>query len=294
MQAAAKSESAVSPPGFFSLEVAAARRFYSDLNPSPRQRLVVVCGGLEHCKPDYAIHRPTFPYLSIEYVARGAGELKLDGSASTLRAGSVFTYGPGVAHDIASHPANPLVKYFVDFAGTEALGLLRRCHLEPGRAARVFPPHALSALLDELIESGLHGGPENMQLCARLLECLALKIAVRSAPEEGPAALAFASYQHCRRHIEQHFLRLRTLDEIGRECRFDTAYLCRLFRRYDSQTPYQHLMRLKIQYAAQRLQQPGVLIKQVAAETGFSDPSHFSRVFRKFLGVSPQSFRTLR
>jgi AraC-like DNA-binding protein len=87
---------------------------------------------------------------------------------------------------------------------------------------------------------------------------------------------------------------LRTLEEIGKECRFDTAYLCRLFRRYDSQTPYQHLIRLKMQYAAQRLQQPGVLIKQVAAETGFSDPFHFSRVFRKILGVSPQAFRTLR
>ncbi len=140
----------------------------------------------------------------------------------------------------------------------------------------------------------MHAAPESRDLCAKLLESVALKIAARRAPVEGTAALAFASYQQCRRHIEQHFLRLRTLEEIGRECRFDTAYLCRLFRRYDSQTPYHYLVRLKMHYAAQQLQQPGVTIKQVAAETGFSDPFHFSRVFRKVLGVSPRAFRALR
>jgi AraC-like DNA-binding protein len=282
------------PPGFFSREVATARRFYSDLDPSPRRSLSVVCGGLEHCTSDYSIHRATFPYFSIEYVARGAGDLVLKGQAVALRPGSVFAYGPGIAQDVVGDPSDPLVKYFVDFAGTEATALLRRVGLEPGRAAQVFPPHALSALFDELIETGLQAGPKNTVLCARLLECLVLKIAARRVTADGAAGLALASYQHCRRYMEEHFLRLRTLEEISRECRLDTAYLCRLYRRYDSRTPYQYLMRLKMHYAARRLQEPGVLIKQVAAETGFSDPFHFSRVFRKTMGLAPLAFRTLR
>jgi AraC-like DNA-binding protein len=253
-----------------------------------------MCGGLEHCTPDYAIHRASFPYFSIEYVARGTGALKLKGQAIALRPGTLFAYGPGVAQDITGNRTDPLVKYFVDFAGTDAGVLVRRCRLELGRATQVFPPHALSALFDELIESGLQAGADDARLCTHLLECLALKIAARRAPASGAGALAFASYQHCRRHVEQHFRRLRTLEEISKECRLDTAYLCRLFRRYDSQTPYQYLMRLKMRYAAQRLQQPGVLIKQVAAETGLSDPFHFSRVFRKILGLSPRAFRALR
>jgi len=283
-----------SPPEFFSPEVSAARRFYGDLKPSPRHRLIVVCGGLEHCTPDYSIHRATFPYYSIEYVARGAGELKLKGHIHLLQPGSLFAYGPGIRQDIRGTRADPLVKYFVDFAGTEATRLLRRCGLEPGRTAQVFPPHALAPLFDEIIESGSQVTSEGAQLCARLLECLALKIAAQRAPTGGTATLSFITYHHCRRHIEKHFLRLRTLEEIAAECHLNTAYLCRLFRRYDSQTPYQHLLRLKVHHAAQRLQQPGVLVKQVAEETGFLDPFHFSRVFRKILGLSPLAFRALR
>ena len=123
------------PPAFFSPKVAAARRFYFDLNPSPRQRLVVVCGGLEHCTRDYSVRRETFPYFSIEYVARGAGELTLRSRTHRLCPGFLFAYGPGVPHDIRGAPADPLVKYFVDFTGRESLQWLRNCRLEPGGTA---------------------------------------------------------------------------------------------------------------------------------------------------------------
>ncbi len=62
-----------SEPDFFSPQVAEARRFYLNLHPPRGTRLAVVCGGLEHCTPDYAIRRATFPFYSIEYVARGTG-----------------------------------------------------------------------------------------------------------------------------------------------------------------------------------------------------------------------------
>jgi len=284
----------VGAPAFFSRDVAAARRFYLGLNPPKRQKLAVVCGGLEHCTADYAIHRATFPFYSIEFVARGGGQLKLRGRTHVLRAGRVFSYGPGVPHHITGGCANPLVKYFVDFAGRGAPELLRSCGLPPGRVAQVFPPHVLAPLFDELIQSGLSGGRGNAELCARLLQCLALKLAGANAPLESRETLAFATYQHCRQHVEQHFLRLRTLEQIAGECHTDKAYLCRLFQRYDHQSPHQYLLRLKMNHAAERLQESGVLVKQAAEESGFADPFHFSRVFRKVLGMSPAAFRILR
>jgi AraC-like DNA-binding protein len=87
---------------------------------------------------------------------------------------------------------------------------------------------------------------------------------------------------------------LRTLQQIASECHVNNAYLCRLFRRYDNQTPYQYLLRLKMNFAAECLRQPGVLVKQVAEEAGFADPFHFSRVFTSVFGLSPVAFRGLR
>jgi hypothetical protein len=127
-------------PAFFSDEVAEARRFYLDLCPDESQPLVVVCGGREHCTPDYAICRDTFPFYSFEYVARGRGEVKLQG---------------------------------------------RSFALQPGRVLDVFPPNALQPLFEELIETGMRVRRGSGELCVKLLECLALRIAGAQAPGEG-------------------------------------------------------------------------------------------------------------
>jgi AraC-like DNA-binding protein len=281
-------------PDFFSVQVSEARRFYLDLNPPRNQRLVVVCGGCESCTPDYAIERTTFPFYSIEYVARGRGVLKLNNRRFTLEPGRLFSYAPGIPHRIAGNPAFPLVKYFVDFAGTEAPNLLRACKLPPGTASRVFPPNAVQGLFDELISSGVRGSRNGAGLCAKLLECLSIMITDSRAPLEDASTLAFTTYHHCRQHIQQNFLRLKTLKQTAKECHLDGAYLCRLFRRHAHESPYQYLLRLKMNHAAECLLRPGALVKQVAQDTGFADAFHFSRTFKSILGLSPDRFRRLR
>jgi AraC-like DNA-binding protein len=211
-----------------------------------------------------------------------------------LQPGRLFAYGPGVPQDIVSNPAEPLAKYFVNFTGRRSLALLRSCHLPPGRALQIFPPNEVQGVFDELIRCGLKDTRHTSDLCVKLLECLALQIQESRAPLEGAETRAFTTYQNCRQYIQNNFLQLKTLDQIVEARRVDAAYLCRLFRRYDHQSPYQYLLRLKMNQAAEFLQQPGALVKQVAEHVGFSDPFHFSRTFKSVFGLSPDSFRRLR
>lgn len=282
------------PPAFFSPQVSEAKRFYLDLNPSRNRRLAVVCGGLERATPEYAIHRATFPFFCIEYVGRGGGTVRLGGRSYALQPGRLFAYGPDIRQDIESDPASPLVKYFVNFTGTAARDLLRGCGLSPGRVSSMFPPNELEALFSELIDCGVRNTANTAGLCAKLLECLALKIADSHAPLAKSEALAFNTYQHALRHIQEHFRRLKSLQQISAECRVDNAYLCRLFRRFGHQSPYQHLQRLKMNQAADLLRKPAALVKQVAEEVGFTDPFQFSRAFKRVFGTSPDAFRRWR
>jgi AraC-like DNA-binding protein len=281
-------------PEFFSMHVSEARRFYLDLNPPKDRPLVVVSGGCEHCTRDYAIHRATFPFPSIEFVARGRGWVKLQNRKHTLQPGRLFSYGPGVRQDITSDATDPMVKYFVDFSGTEANRLLRSCQLPPGSVAQVFPPNEVQGMFDELINCGVRGTRNSGELCMKLLECLAMKIEGARGPLEGVETFSFTTYQQCRQHIEEHFQRLKTLQQIAQECHIDGAYMCRLFKRYDHQSPYQYLLRLKMNLAADWLRQPGALVKQISERIGFTDPFHFSRAFKAAFGLSPDAFRRFR
>lgn len=102
------------------------------------------------------------------------------------------------------------------------------------------------------------------------------------------------TYQNCRQHIKENFVTLNSLGLIADSCNIDHAYLCRLFKRFDTQSPYQYLTHFKMAFAARRLAEPGILVKEIAYTLGFGDPFHFSRVFKKVFSISPQSLKRLR
>jgi AraC-like DNA-binding protein len=283
-----------SEPAYFSAQISEARRFYLDLNPSPSDSLAVVSGGVEHCRPDYHIQRSGLRYLSIEFVAAGTGSLQLAGKKHGLSAGDIFAYGPRVPHDIQSDPDRPLVKYFVDFTGKKARRLMKSPGPKPGAMVQTSnPPHILR-LFEDLIEAGLRSTPFTSRICSAITEYLLLRIAETSVAPGTVGTAAFETYQRCHQFIADHYLKLQGLTEIAEQCHLDASYLCRLFERFDYESPYQYLTRLKMLHAAERLQLPGAMVKQVASQLGFGDPFQFSRSFRRVLGVSPKKFAQMR
>lgn len=277
-------------PAYFSLQIAEARRFQLELKPPSDVALAVVSGGCEHCAKNYEVHRSTFSYWGIEFVAQGRGKLTLDGKAYELGSGTVFSYGRGVAQDIVSDPDEPLVKYFVDFTGKSARALLQRHQPKPGQVMQTSAPGEVLAIFDDLIRNGLRDSPFSPRIAAVLLEHLVLKLAETAIPFGLSGTAAFATYRRCRQWIEDHHMEVQTLAQIATRCHIDQAYLCRLFQRFDHQTPYQYLSRQKMSNASERLQRPGSSVKQVADELGFSDAFHFSRVYKRIVGIPPAEF----
>ncbi len=281
------------PPAFVSAQVTDARRFYLNLKPRPSTSLAVVCGGWEECAPDYAIDRKTFPFPSIEFVASGRGELVLAAKRHELSPGTLFTYGPGISHRIRTASCAPLKKYFVNFAGSRATTLLRENGLKPGSLIRLTATTDVHNAFDALIRFGAFYDRHTARSCALQLELLLLAATRANQPASPAARRAMATFERCRAHIEQNFLTLSTLQSTASACHVDEAYLCRLFKRFQGETPYRFLQRLQMQWAAERLHDSGRLIREIASDLR-TDPFQFSRTFKRIHGVSPSAFLAAR
>lgn len=281
-------------PDFFSKQVAHAKRFFIEAATAKSSRVKVVCGGWEQTRPDFKIDRADFPYYSLEFVAKGCGTACLAGKEFELGPGAIFSYGPNISQQITNDPKQPMTKYFIDFMGNQAKQSLQKYVSSVGTGIRVSRPDEITRILDDLIRHGQSDSPYKSMICTTLLEYLFFRIAETTITREMKVSRAFTTYQACRQNIKDRFVELNSLGEITNSYGIDHAYLCRLFKRFDTQTPYQYLMQLKMALAAELLQQPGKLVKEVAYELNFDDPFHFSRVFKKVFGISPQSFKSLR
>jgi len=280
-------------PGFFSDQIRTARRFFKPEVPNPRSEgPQVVSGGMEICIPGYRVHRNDFSYWAVELVSSGRGTLKLNNRNFELLPGSVYSYGPGVRHQISADRGEALEKYFIDIipgSGIQSVFSEVRNQL----FETVLYSNALESLkrtFEEITEYGSSPSPGSTEICSRLFEILLLKIMDTATQKNINASSAFEAYRKCRIIIENRYLDLVTVQAVADEAHMDVSYLCRLFKKFDTRTPYTLLTGLRMNHAAGMLIRDGMNVKEVALELGYDSPFTFSRRFRNTMGISPQKF----
>ena len=77
-----------------------------------------------------------------------------------------------------------------------------------------------------------------------------------------------------------------TLNELAAAADMRTFHLVHSFTEAFDISPYAYHLNRRL-LAAQRMIENGVLLAEVAFRTGFTDQAHFTRHFRRFLGVTP-------
>ena len=82
-----------------------------------------------------------------------------------------------------------------------------------------------------------------------------------------------------------------SLESLAQESGYSRVHFLRMFRAATGRSPHNYLLNLRIERARELLSNPGLSLTDIALDCGFSSHSHFTRVFRQFLGVTPSEYR---
>lgn len=93
-------------------------------------------------------------------------------------------------------------------------------------------------------------------------------------------------------YIEQHFSQNISLEQLCHDAGLSKSTLLRAFTRSKGITPYRYLETIRIN-EAKRLLAKGVSPAETAMQTGFSDQSHFTNCFSRFIGLSPGRYQEI-
>lgn len=82
-----------------------------------------------------------------------------------------------------------------------------------------------------------------------------------------------------------------SLEDAAQECHLSPSRFGELFRDYTGTTFCQYEMRYRLSNAKNAVASSARPFKEIAAEWGFYDASHFSHIFRQYYGVTPGEYR---
>ena len=272
-------------------QVSDSRYFFLNLAPKKNAPLTIVAGGRERCNPDYQINRHHFRYHTIEYVAEGHGNIRLNGKRHELCPGTLYTYAPDTRCEINTDPEHPMLKYFVSVQSCNIMHIFKRTGIPPGHVI-YLPSHGeIHGIIENLIYEGRQQNGFEKAICTHIFEILLLKIRsnLRSNRKNHSEDNSLKNYHRCKALIDAENEHLHSLNDIAEIIGLDASSICRLFRRYMGTSPYQYLLRKKMNRAASLLLTEGCLIKQAAEQVGFPDPYHFSRCFKAIHGIPPKN-----
>jgi AraC family transcriptional regulator len=146
------------------------------------------------------------------------------------------------------------------------------------------------------------------QLCARLyrefnqtdtaaklaIEGLALELLAEATrqPYKG-IRTAPPWLRQAREMIVEHFPERLRLTQLAAEVGVHPVYLATAFRQKFGVTIGEFVRKLRIEHACAELMKGKLPLAAIATRAGFADQSHFSKVFKLYVGMTPHKYRNI-
>ncbi len=115
--------------------------------------------------------------------------------------------------------------------------------------------------------------------------------AIRQLSKERDRSILSKITGYARKHFRNPALKIQ---DIADEVHFSAAYLGYLFKREMNRNLWDFVTELRIEEAKRLLAATDKKRYEIAYEVGYESPEHFSRMFKRYAGVSPADYRKER
>lgn len=233
-------------------------------------------------------------YYVIGLMERGERYLTCKHQEYLLRPGDMVLFNPGDNHACAQNDGGTLDYRALNIAPDVMVDLAGE--ITGTRELPLFTPNVIcsqeaACCLRSLHEMVMEGSCE-FEKEEYLFLLLAHLIQQYSRPFSQAIPACRKEVERACAFMKENFDQRLSLEEICRVAGLSKSSLLRAFTKAKGVTPYRYLENIRIGRAKQLLE-AGVSPVEAALRTGFSDQSHFTNYFNRFIGLSPGVYRDI-
>ena len=256
--------------------------FYSPVRSRLRAGGILLSELLQPCSRSVPRHEHELAYVTL--VLRGdylEGDRRLD----EMRPLTAVFNPKGVTHSTLIGPAGAsffTVEFRPEASQDIDLALPQSTVFDCGAGWILWPVLGLYSAIKT-------GTADPLVIDGHVLELMGALSGLNS--REKSVSLQPRWFARVKERLHEEFRSGVRMTDLARDAGVHPVHLARVFRRIERRTPGEYQHGLQVRAACDLLPDPDCSLAAVAAECGFADQSHFTRIFRRMTSTTPARFR---
>jgi AraC-like DNA-binding protein len=270
---------------------------YNDLNPTiffaSKQKMLTESNYHDH------------DFTELTYILSGKGKYFVEGIVYEVEAGDVIICNPGIKHqNILVNPKEPTVEFFAGFTDFHFKNMPpNSIVLKDGSYilhTNTETKQEISRHCYEMIaENEASQVGKYFMLKAHLIQILLLMIRdITEVEDNSQKGCNFESYNKSYavkkiiNYLNENYENKISLDQIAHNMYLSPVYISKIFKEETGESPINYLIKIRLEKAKDiLLTSEGGSIKSIANRVGYDDVYHFSKLFKKYYGISPLYYK---
>lgn len=233
-------------------------------------------------------------YFELYYLEEGERCHIIQDQLYRIHPGEFVIFSPYIMHHSYGEENVPFKRLLVYFRREEVDSLTLLKGLEQGTG--VYKPEqkekqAVHRMLNDLLKEQDEPQAYHEEYLHTLLNMMLLTI-IRNIqtpvkPEKRNRITDVISYIH------KNYQEDISIDKLAQMSYVSPYYLCREFKRFTNSTIIQYVNVTRVMNAQRMFMETDKNITEISRDTGFSNITHFNRVFKSVMGMTPSKYRKI-
>lgn len=202
-----------------------------------------------------------------------------------LKAGQIWIYPPSVPQKYVTYGKDQTIYHFLHFTGSDVAEVMQSIDIEPQTSITIsgnLIPNVFGSIQSNLSDDNPTSKLEAEYHTIYLLCQIAKKKKQKSELNMMKRVIDNMEHTFSQEYNAAFFAEMLNVSIS----RFN-----HLFKECVGQSPYSYYLSLRIENAANLLENTDIKIKEIAEICGFKDPLYFTQAFKRIKGTTPSIYR---